>query len=259
MVAARRDLPDLSAIVRRRRRRRRRRPARASSTASTTWRARRRRRCGCRRSSRRRWPTSATTSPTTATSTRSSATLDDLDALIDDATSAASGCCSTGCPTTPPSVTRGSWRRARAATTPSATGTCGATARPAADRRTTGARRSRRSGRAWTFDDATGQWYLHSFAPSSPISTGTTPRSRRRCTTCCGSGSTAASTASGIDAIAKIAKDPLLRDNAGAARRRDEDWDTDRTTGCAASGAWSTSTPTGCSSARSSCWTCTAS
>ena len=28
-----------------------------------------------------------------------------------------------------------------------------------------------------------------------------------------------------LDAIAKIAKDPLLRDNAGAARRRDEDWE----------------------------------
>src|SRR3954463_3530444 len=29
-----------------------------------------------------------------------------------------------------------------------------------------------------------------------------------------------------LDAIAKIAKDPLLRDNAGAAVRRDEDWET---------------------------------
>src|SRR5689334_3191597 len=29
-----------------------------------------------------------------------------------------------------------------------------------------------------------------------------------------------------LDAIHKIAKDPLLRDNAGAARRHDEDWET---------------------------------
>ena len=34
-------------------------------------------------------------------------------------------------------------------------------------------------------------------SPSSPTSTGTTPRSRRRCTTCCASGSTAASTGCG--------------------------------------------------------------
>ena len=52
--------------------------------------------------------------------------------------------------------------------------------------------------------------------PSSPTSTGTTPRSRRRCTTCCASGWTAASTACGWTRSHKIAKDPLLRDHAGA-------------------------------------------
>ena len=40
-------------------------------------------RSGCRRSTRRRWPTSATTSPTTRTSTRSSATSRDFDALVE--------------------------------------------------------------------------------------------------------------------------------------------------------------------------------
>ena len=44
--------------------------------------ARRRTRSGCRRSTRRRWPTSATTSPTTRPSIRSSATLADFDALV---------------------------------------------------------------------------------------------------------------------------------------------------------------------------------
>jgi alpha-glucosidase len=50
-------------------------------------------------------------------------------------------------------------------------------------------------GPAWTFDETTGQYYLHSFCRSSRISTGRTRRWRRRCTTSCGSGLTAAWTA----------------------------------------------------------------
>ena len=70
----RRLLPDLHPQLRRRQRRRRRRPGRhpqpaalpAPTSASTP--------CGSRRSTPRRWPTTATTSPTRATSSRSSAT-----------------------------------------------------------------------------------------------------------------------------------------------------------------------------------------
>jgi hypothetical protein len=88
-------------------------------------------------------------------------------------------------------------RRARAARTPGGTGTSGATADGTAARRTTGGpssppwvprgatTRPRASG------TCTPSW------PSSPTSTGTTPRSGRRCTGSCGSGSAAASTGCG--------------------------------------------------------------
>ena len=70
---ARRDLPDLPALVGRRRRRRHRRPARHHRPPAAPARPRRRRRLALARSTPRRRPTPATTSPTTATSTRSSA------------------------------------------------------------------------------------------------------------------------------------------------------------------------------------------
>ena len=73
LVARRRDLPGLPALVRRRRRRRHGRPARHRRAAWTTWPTSASTRCGSRRSTRRRRPTPATTSPTTATSTRCSA------------------------------------------------------------------------------------------------------------------------------------------------------------------------------------------
>ena len=47
-----------------------------------------------------------------------------------------------------------------------------------------------------------------------------------------------------LDAIHKIAKDPLLRDHADASRRHDEDWESIHGT-CAASARSSTSTTTG--------------
>ena len=99
-------------------------------------------------------------------------TLADFDELVAQAgTRAASASSSTGCRTTPPTATRGSPRPAPPATARAATGTSGATATSAAataSRRTTGCRTSRRSAAAWTWDDATGQWYLHSFLPEQP-------------------------------------------------------------------------------------------
>ena len=56
---------------------------RASSTGSTTCNGSASTRSGSRRSIRRRWPTSATTSPTMRASIRSSATLADFDRLIE--------------------------------------------------------------------------------------------------------------------------------------------------------------------------------
>ena len=100
-------------------------------------------------------------------------------------------------------------------------------------------------GRAWTFDDAhRASGTCTRSCPSSPTSTGTTPRSRRRCTTCCASGSTAGVDGFRLDAIAEIAKDPLLRDQTGAPRAHTRTG-TRSTSGCAASAASSTSTTTG--------------
>ena len=154
-------------------------------------------------------------------------TLADFDALRRArATRAASAWSSTGCRTTAPTATRGSRRRARRATTRSATGTCGATApgRRAAERLDVGVPRGRARRGASTTRPASGtctrSW------PSSPTSTGTTPRSRRRCTTRCASGSTAASTASGSTRSTPGQGPAAARPNAGAARRHDQDWDT---------------------------------
>ena len=86
MVEDRGHLPDLSALV----------PGLRTATASAISTASRRRLrlpcsgsastpSGCRRSTPRRWPISATTSPTTATSIRCFGTLADFDALIAEA------------------------------------------------------------------------------------------------------------------------------------------------------------------------------
>ena len=49
-----------------------------------------------------------------------------------------------------------------------ATGTCGPIRSPTAQCRTTGAWRSTRAPPAWTFDEASGQYYLNQFLPSQP-------------------------------------------------------------------------------------------
>ena len=113
-------------------------------------------------------------------------------------------------------------RRARRATTPSATGTSGPTRGPA-----------RRSANNWTSETGGSVWesderdrpVLPALPPaaSSRTSTGATRTSARRCSTCCASGWTAASTAFRIDVAHMLMKDPELRDNppsaAGATTR----------------------------------------
>ncbi len=60
-------------------------------------------------------------------------------------------------------------------------------------------------------------------AASSPISTGTSRRWRRPCTTCCGSGCDRGVDGFRMDVVHKIGKDPELGDNEPG-RRHDEDW-----------------------------------
>ena len=112
----------------------------------------------------------------------------------------------------------------RPAWTPGGTGTSGATAarrRRAGDSgsrplRTTGGLRSQRVGRVPAGVDvgaarpASGTCTCS--CPSNPTSTGPTLRCARRCTRSCGSGWTAASTASGSTSIHGLGKDPALPD-----------------------------------------------
>ena len=115
LVARRRPLPDLSALLRGRERRRHRRPARLTArldhleglgvTAS-----------GSTRLSPRPTTTGAMTSPTTSPSIPDLGTLEDLDELIAEAASAASASCSTSSPTTRATATRGSRTRSATAT-----------------------------------------------------------------------------------------------------------------------------------------------
>ena len=74
--------------------------------------------------------------------------------------------------TTPPTSTRGSPSPAPAGTTPSGTGTGGATPAPATTPGTPGAEptnwESHFSGPTWTWDEHTGQYYLHIFSRKQP-------------------------------------------------------------------------------------------
>ena len=239
------DLPDLPALVRGLRRRRCRRPARASvARLDAPRRARRRRdladadqpvadvrlRLRRQRLPRRRPAVRHAGRPSTA-SRRGAPARHPRHPRLGAEPHLATG-------------TRGSSSRARPGT---AQARLVRVARPGAGRRPAqqlgvGVRAARR-GRSTRRPAST---TCTRSCPSSPTSTGTTPSgrggdARRRCA----SGSTAASTASGSTSIHKMAKDPRLRDNEGAPRARDEDWETihDRLRGIRARA--STSTPTG--------------
>ena len=85
-----------------------------------------------------------------------------------------------------------------------------------------------RVGSAWTFDESTGQWYLHSFLPQQPDLNWDNPEVEAAMHDVLRFWLDRGVDGFRIDVVHKIAKDPLLRDNAGAARRHDEDWDTIR-------------------------------
>ena len=117
------------------------------------------------------WPTTATTSPTTPTSTRCSGRWRTSTSSSRRPTSAASASSSTSCRTTPPTATRGSSSPAPAATDPRRDWYVwrdgderGGDGEPPNDWVSNFAA----VGRAWTWDDATRQWYLHSFLPEQP-------------------------------------------------------------------------------------------
>jgi alpha-glucosidase len=80
-------------------------------------------------------------------------------------------------------------------------------------------------GPAWTFDDTTGQWYLHSFMREQPDLNWDNPEVEAAMHDVLRFWLDRGIDGFRLDAIAKIAKDPLLRDHKDAARRHDEDWD----------------------------------
>jgi alpha-glucosidase len=81
-------------------------------------------------------------------------------------------------------------------------------------------------GPAWTYDDASGQWYLHSFMAEQPDLNWDNPEVEAAMHDVLRFWLDRGVDGLRLDAIHKIAKDPRLCDHAGAARRHDEDWET---------------------------------
>ena len=125
----------------------------------------------------------------------------------------ASASSSTSCPTTAPTRTRGSRRRSPPgpARRP---GTCSGSGRPGRARRAAAEQLALASSAARPGPGSTGRasGTCTCSRPSSPTSTGTTRRCGRSSRTSCGSGSTAASTASASTRPHVLMKDPALPD-----------------------------------------------
>jgi alpha-glucosidase len=81
-------------------------------------------------------------------------------------------------------------------------------------------------GSAWTLDAASGQYYLHSFMREQPDLDWDNPDVEAAMHDVLRFWLDRGVDGFRLDAIARIAKDPLLRDNRGARRRRDKDWET---------------------------------
>jgi alpha-glucosidase len=79
---------------------------------------------------------------------------------------------------------------------------------------------------AWSFDERTGQWYLHSFTPQQPDLSWDNPEVEAAMHGVLRFWLDRGVDGFRIDVVHRIAKDPQLRDNMGAERRHDEDWDT---------------------------------
>ena len=80
-------------------------------------------------------------------------------------------------------------------------------------------------GPAWTLDETTRQYYLHSFMPEQPDLNWDNPEVERAMHDVIRFWMDRGVDGLRLDAIPRIAKDPLLRDQAGAARPHNEDWE----------------------------------
>jgi alpha-glucosidase len=81
-------------------------------------------------------------------------------------------------------------------------------------------------GPAWTLDEGTGQYYLHSFAPQQPDLNWDNPEVEAAMHDTVRFWLSRGVDGLRLDAIIKVAKDPLLRDTAGAPAPHHEDWET---------------------------------
>jgi alpha-glucosidase len=81
-------------------------------------------------------------------------------------------------------------------------------------------------GPAWTYDETTEQWYLHSFMAEQPDLNWDNPEVVAAMHDVLRFWMDRGVDGLRLDAIAKIAKDPLLRDHKASSRRHDEDWET---------------------------------
>src|SRR3954470_22476235 len=84
----------------------------------------------------------------------------------------------------------------------------------------------RAGGGAGAFGEPAGQWYLHSFMAEQPDLNWDNPEVEAAMHDVLRFWLERGVDGFRLDAIAKIAKDPLLRDHLGAPRRHDEDWET---------------------------------
>ena len=81
-------------------------------------------------------------------------------------------------------------------------------------------------GSAWTFDDNSGQWYLHSFMREQPDLNWDNPQVRDAMYDVMRFWLDRGVDGFRLDAVHRIGKDPLLRDNVPGERPHDDDWDT---------------------------------
>jgi alpha-glucosidase len=80
-------------------------------------------------------------------------------------------------------------------------------------------------GPAWSFDETTGQWYLHSFTPQQPDLNWDNPEVEAAMHDVLRFWLGRGVDGLRIDALQRLAHDPLLRSNTGADRRHDQDWE----------------------------------
>ena len=81
-------------------------------------------------------------------------------------------------------------------------------------------------GPAWTYDEPTGQWYLHSYTPQQPDLDWDNPEVEAAMHDTIRFWLGRGVDGLRIDALQRLAKDPQLRRNAGSDRRHDQDWAT---------------------------------